>query len=307
MITFPIIEKFLEMMLVVRGVRPNTLEAYGRDLRQYAGFLEKNTPAIFLQNAGEEELRQFLQFLSHQKKDVHTIRRIFSALRQFYHFLLTEEVIDKNPTELVELPRRERRLPKILTEDEITTLIETAHQDISSEGIRLTALLEILYATGLRVSELISLPYTAAVRNDEMLLVKGKGDKERFVPLGRHAREAMIKYLPHRQKFLPSKGGAPWLFPSHSQFGHLTRQRFGQLLKDLAARAGLPYESVSPHVVRHAFATHLLSHGADLLSIQAMLGHADISTTQIYTHVQYEKLFEIMEKHHPLASKPNKQ
>jgi integrase/recombinase XerD len=206
-----------------------------------------------------------------------------------------------DPTVGVDTPRLARALPKFLSEDEVAALLAAARSWSGAEGVRLVCLLELLYATGLRISELVSLPLAAARRRPRFLMVRGKGGRERIVPLGQPAREALAAYLDRRMHFAPGGRGSPWLFPSRGAGRHLTRQRCGQLLKSLAAGAGLDPGRLSPHVMRHAFASHLLDHGADLRSVQQMLGHADIATTQIYTHVLGDRLRRLVETAHPLA------
>lgn len=240
-----------------------------------------------------------------------TLARRLSAMRQFFRFLVSDGTRADDPTAGLDPPRLGRPLPKILSEAEVARLIAAAAGWPDEEGARLRALLELLYATGLRVSELVGLPLAAAQRDPRFLLVRGKGGKERVVPLSAPARQALAAYLECRGRFLPQNRRprtkladtktARWLFPSRGADGHLTRQRCGQLLKELALAAGLDPARLSPHVLRHAFASHLLDHGADLRSVQQMLGHADIATTQIYTHVQSERLRRLVETAHPLA------
>lgn len=294
------IDRFLEMISVERGSARNTLESYGRDLQQCALFLQ--TKNIELHRAEASHLRNYMIFLHDQGMKSSSCARHLSTLRQFYLFLVSDQIREDNPTSVMERPKASHALPKILSEAEIKTLLETAQQDESAEGKRLLALLEILYATGLRVSELIGLRYDSISSDGEVLIVRGKGDKERMVPLSSYALKALNAYLKERSSFLkPGQSASKWLFPSYGTSGKLTRQRFGQLLKDLALQSNLDPKKISPHVVRHAFATHLLNHGADLISLKNMLGHADISTTQIYTHVMKEKLEEAVMKHHPLS------
>jgi integrase/recombinase XerD len=238
------------------------------------------------------------------KTAVRTIARRISALRQFYGFLVSEGKRSDDPTSTIESPKQTRTLPKILSEEEVTVLITTAQKQGGPESVRLVALLEILYATGLRVSELVGLPLTSIGPESRYLTVEGKGGRERMAPLSDPAQKAMKGYMDIRQKFLmPDRtdSQSKWLFPSRtSESGHLTRQRFAQLLKELSRNAGIDPERVSPHVLRHAFATHLLKHGADLRSVQKMLGHADIATTQIYTQVVGDQAKAATEKH-PMA------
>ena len=297
------IETFLEMILTERGCAKNTLEAYRRDLIKFAGFLQhKHTT---LETVSSDGIRDYLSEHHQQGMAAVTSARALSALRQLFQYLVLEEVRAEDPCSLIDSPKTRRSLPKVLSEEDLH-LLKTAHEDPSPEGKRTAALLEILYATGLRVSELVSLPFAAIPQgqNPEQLclIVRGKGNKERMVPLNIHAIKALQSYLPVRASFIPAhKSGGIWLFPSASAEGHLTRQRFGQMLKELALKANLDPTKLSPHLIRHAFATHLLHHGADLISVQKMLGHADISTTQIYTHVLKEKLHQLVHQHHPLS------
>jgi integrase/recombinase XerD len=225
-----------------------------------------------------------------------------SALRQYFRFLVAEGRRSDDPSAALDAPKRGRPLPKVLSEAEVAAMIDGVARQDKAAGLRLHALLELLYATGLRVSELVGLPLAAAMRDQPYLVVRGKGAKERLVPLNPPAKAAVAAYLAVRAKFLPrSIKASPWLFPSSGATGHLTRQRFGQLLKAAAIASGIAPERVSPHVLRHAFATHLLDHGADLRALQKMLGHADIATTQIYTHVATGRLAELVGRAHPLA------
>ena len=240
-----------------------------------------------------------------------TAARRVSCLRQFYRFLFTENVREDDPTSVLDAPKQGHTLPKYLTEAEVEALLAAACT-LPRRSARATALLELLYATGLRVSELVSLPL-AAIRPGQPLIVRGKGSKERMIPVGTVARDAVEAYLAVRAADIPAaaqavgKRGArtpasPWLFPGRGKSGHMTREGFAQLLKDIAVTAGIAPSRVSPHVLRHSFATHLLANGADLRSLQQMLGHADISTTQIYTHVLEERLRRLVTEHHPLAN-----
>jgi integrase/recombinase XerD len=291
------IERFLEMQAGERGSAWNTIAAYRRDLEDLAEVL----PGA-LTTAGADDLRAYLADLAARDLAPRTKARRLSTMRQFYRFLFSEGLRGDDPTDPLDSPRQGRSLPKILTEAEVEALLDAARRGETPRHLRLSALLEILYATGLRVSELVSLPVRAVRRDPQMLLVRGKGGRERTVPLGRAARDAVAAYLPVRGAFMPEGGESKWLFPStRARGGHLTRDRVAQLLKDLAVEAGLDPDKVSPHVLRHAFATHLLNHGADLRAVQAMLGHADISTTQIYTHVLDERLKSLVTTHHPLA------
>jgi integrase/recombinase XerD len=293
---------FLEMLMVERGAAPNTVDAYRRDLQDLDTFLSDRHKAIAA--ATEDDLRDYLGHLRSAGLSARTAARRLSALRQFYRFLFAEGLRGDDPTAALDAPRQSRPLPKLLSEDEVDRLLAAARRRDGADGLRLVALLEVLYATGLRVSELVGLPYAAAVRDPRFLVVRGKGGKERVVPLSEPAREALDAYLAVRDGFLPKGRPASSLFPSRAAEGNLTRHRFAQLLKETAAAAGLDPAKVSPHVLRHAFATHLLNRGADLRSVQQMLGHADISTTQIYTHVLDERLKTLVQEKHPLAKKP---
>lgn len=290
-------EAFLEMMMAERGAAPNTIESYRRDLSDFAGFLAKRCCA--LDAAGGDELRAYLGDLDRRAYGAHTIARRLSALRQFHRFLVSEGVRPDDPTQQIDAPRRSRPLPKVLTEKEVDRILDAAQRMDGPDGLRLVALMELLYATGMRVSELVGMPLSALDRDGRFVLVRGKGDKERLIPITDSARAAVEAYLGTRAA---GGAGGKWLFPSRGKQGHLTRQRFAQLLKDLAVTAGIPPSRVSPHVLRHAFATHLLNHGADLRSVQRMLGHADISTTQIYTHVLDERLKALVNQGHPLSA-----
>jgi integrase/recombinase XerD len=231
-----------------------------------------------------------------------TQARRLSALRQLHRFLLDEDIRTDDPTSAIESPKRGRPLPKVVSETQTQALIDAAAALEGPEAVRLLCIVELLYASGLRVSELVALPLTAASGERRMLLVKGKGGRERLVPLGVPAREAIKAYLQVRPRFLPpSERAQRFLFPSRGVEGHLTRRRVAQLLKDLAVKADVDPRKLSPHVLRHAFASHLVAHGADLRSVQQLLGHADIATTQIYTHVQDERLRRLVSEKHPLA------
>jgi len=293
------LDLFLEMLAAERGAARNTLEAYERDLRDFAGFADRRGTAA--DDAGTDLLRAYIKWLDGHGMTARTQARRLSALRRFFRFLAAEGLRADDPTQALDSPRQGQPLPKILSEEEVEALLAAARAVEGADGLRLVALLELLYATGMRVSELVALPVAAVARDPRYLLVRGKGDKERLVPLGEAARAAVAAWLPVRARLLGPKRTSPYLFPSHGDAGHLTRQRLGQLLKTVGAAAGLDRAKVSPHVLRHAFATHLLNRGANLRSVQAMLGHADISTTQIYTHVLDARLKALVETHHPLA------
>lgn len=294
-----LLERFLEALAAERGAAANTLAAYERDLVDYLETVA--TPLIATQPS---DIQRYQRDLNRRGLASSTRARRLSALRQLFRFLYSEGLKADNPMAHVEGPRRPRSLPKALGEDEVDRLLDSAAARAdaapSLANLRLVAMLETLYATGLRISELISLPRRAARSERPLLLVKGKGGRERMVPIGQRARRAMSAYLTALDR-APGKAGGAWLFPGPGGRAHLTRMRVQQLLKDLAREAGLPAERVSAHKLRHAFATHLLAHGADLRAVQKMLGHADISTTQIYTHVLEERLRQVMTAAHPLA------
>jgi integrase/recombinase XerD len=290
---YPHVESFFEMMAAERGASLNTLHAYRRDLRHFATAAKKDIVRI-----AAPDVRRYIEHLRDDGFDAATAARRLSALRQFFRFLLGEGVRDDDPTAAIDAPKRGRRLPKTLSERDVALLLAAAAKRDGIEGVRAVALLQVLYAAGLRVSELLSLPLAAAAARGGVLIVRGKGNKERMVPLSPPALAALKTWLAARNRL---SAASPWLFPSPSGRKHLTRQRFTQILKRLAVDARLDPARVSPHVVRHAFASHLLAHGADLRAVQEMLGHADVSTTQIYTHVLEERLSAAVREHHPLS------
>ena len=298
---------FLDMMATERGASKNTLDAYRRDLEDYAGHLAGRKRDV--DSASTDDIRGYLAALSKRQLASASVARRLSAVRQLHRFLYSEGKRKDDPAAVLEGPRRGRPLPKILSVDEVTRLFEAAHAAAAKSGMsvqerlrasRLVCLLEVLYATGLRVSELIALPATAARAEGEVIVVRGKGRKERMVPLGQVAPRAMCDYLLLRKE--TGSAESRWLFPSFGDSGHVTRQHVGRELKALAAAAGVEPRKMSPHVLRHAFASHLLANGADLRIVQALLGHADVSTTQIYTHVLDERLKSMVRDLHPLAN-----
>lgn len=295
------VEPFIEMLFAERNATVNTVAAYGADLRDLDEFLLERGAEI--ESADPEDLRAYMGSLEARDMASRTVARRLSTMRQFYGFIYSEGLRKDDPSAAVDSPRQGRPLPKVLSEREVEALLEAARVRRGADGKRLVCLLEIAYASGLRVSELVGLPLTAVSRDHRVVTVRGKGNKERVVPLTRIAVDAIAAYLEVRWRHLPTKTELPYLFPSRSAEGHLTRRRLGQLVKELARDCGLDPTKVSPHVLRHAFATHLLNHGADLRSLQQMLGHSDISTTQIYTHVLGERLKTVVEKHHPMARK----
>ncbi len=289
------------MMAAERGASRNTLDAYRRDLVAFDGHLARHGGAA--EKATREQVRRYLATMAATAAASSQARRL-SALRQYFAFLYAEGLRRDDPTAALESPRRVQVLPKILSQADIEKLVDAARKqaEMSDEGVRLLCLLEILYASGLRISELMTLPLSAA-HSREAFLVKGKGGKERMVPLNPSAREAIRNYLKVRDEFLSPaiRGSERYLFPSRGREGHLTRRRCHQLLKVLALKAGIDPDKLSPHVLRHAFATHLVEGGADLRSVQTLLGHADIATTQIYTHVASERLKATVASAHPLS------
>ena len=296
-----VIELFLEMMAVERGASANTLDAYGRDLRDAAAHMR-------FADASTADLRDYLACLSGRGYAASSQARRLSALRQLFRFLYSENLRTDDPCGPVDAPRAGRPLPKVMSVDEVDRLMlraeteaEAAHpcDRAARAALRLHAMVELLYASGLRVSELVGLRRDARLPDAPLLRVLGKGNKERLVPVGRKAVEALETWLDLGAASEPEPG--PFLFPASSAAGHVTRQHFARDLKGLAARAGLSPSKVSPHVLRHAFASHLLQNGADLRAVQTLLGHADIATTQIYTHVMEERLRALVEDCHPLA------
>ena len=301
------VEAFLDK-LAAEGAALNTIDSYRRDLRHFSAFIQgrRRVP----EDATQSMIRQYMKSLSEAGMAPGTSARRLSTLRQFFRFLYAERVRTDDPTAAMDSPRQGKRIPKFLSEAEVESLLTAARARTGPEGLRLVALLEILYAAGLRVSELVGLSLSSISRDGKVLVVQGKGGKERMVPLNEPANDAIETYLAVREKFIPKKraqsSARDWLFPSRSSQGHLTRARFAQLLKEVAREAGIDAKRVSPHVLRHSFASHLLAHGADLRSLQQMLGHADIATTQIYTHILDGRLKALVNEAHPLADMPNK-
>ncbi|MBP5343555.1 MAG: site-specific tyrosine recombinase XerD [Alphaproteobacteria bacterium] len=289
------IDAFLEMMQAERGASSNTIAAYQHDLEHFFTFLQaqNQTP----QSAQPDILRRYVQSIADAGYAVKTQSRRLSAIREFYRFLFSEGIIKQNPTDYLELPKVRKFLPKYLSEEDVNTLIAEA----SAQNIRLYTLLEVLYASGMRVSELVGLPVSAVTREKKHLYIIGKGNKERIVPLNDKACLALDKWLLIRENNMRPGARSKWLFPSKSRSGHLTRDGFFKELKKLALEIGLDPEKVSPHVFRHSFASHLVAHDADLRSVQKLLGHADIATTEIYTHILQDRLKKVVEKSHPLA------
>ncbi len=293
-----LIDQFLEMLGAERGAALNTIESYTRDLDA----LMENSPSD-LMTLKRDHIRTYLSQLQDQGLAARSQARKLSTFRQFYKFLYAEGIRTDNPALGIDSPRLGQSLPKLLSEDQVSDLLAQAQYKAEDKGdlksLRLHALIELLYATGLRVTELVSLPLAAVQSGQPYIYVRGKGDKERLVPMNGRAIGALADYC----DAMTAQGGPKgrWLFPSRGAKGHLTRQHFALLLKKLGAEVGILPSQLSPHVMRHAFATHLLSHGADLRAVQKMLGHSDISTTQIYTHVLEERLKTLVTQKHPLS------
>lgn len=302
-----LLENFIEMMLAERAVSKNTITSYQNDLEQFLGWVTINKKVI--EEIRQEDLMAYIFFLSNQKLSASSVIRKISSLRQFFNFLINEDYIKINPTIELESPKKEQNLPKALLQQQIDLLLITAEEDKTLEGIRNMAMLEILYSTGMRISELMQLKMSSLQKNlsdDPNLfatIISGKGNRERVIILSEKAMKALKKFLTIRSEFL-KQTHSDYIFPSFMKNGkatHLTRQRFFQIIKSLAQKAGLDMKAISPHKIRHSFATHLLANGADLRIVQEMLGHADISSTQIYTKVLPEKAKELVQKSHPLA------
>lgn len=291
------VEAFLESLAAERGAAKNTLLSYRRDLELLTSYLGKSVVA-----ADENDLRRYLLHLHQTGTSATTQARKLSCFRQFFRFAVSEKILADNPTAALVSPKKSKTLPKTLSENEVEQLLAFVSKDAKVQptltNLRLVALLELLYASGLRVSELISLPKVLVAGERQYLIVKGKGGKERMVPIGRAAAQALSSYLTALKK---TDVESKWLFPSRNAAHHLSRIRAFQLIKSAAKKAGLDFTKISAHVLRHAFATHLLAHGADLRAVQKLLGHADISTTQIYTHVLDERLKRLVAEKHPLA------
>jgi integrase/recombinase XerD len=301
-----LIELFLDMLAAERGAGENTLVAYRNDLADLSAHLGAERCSIA--EASTDDLRGFLASLAERGFKASSLARRLSAVRQLYRFLYAEGKRADDPAAVLEGPKRGRKVPKVLSIAEVDALMTNAHDAIDSapspaarlRAARLACLLEVVYATGLRVSELVALPAAAARRDQRMLVVRGKGGKERLVPLNQAAKRAMAAYLKLRAE-AGRDASSKWLFPSFGESGHLTRQHFARDLKALGAGCGIGGDRLSPHVLRHAFASHLLHNGADLRVVQTLLGHADISTTQIYTHVLEERLKTLVRDLHPLG------
>lgn len=294
------VNRFLEMMSAERGASANTLEAYGRDVEEFLTYCG----GMALKEISRDDVGDFVQYLGRVGRSPKTVARKLSAVREFFKFLYTEKDIKDNPAADVLTPKQEKPLPKFLSEDEIKRLIAAAKECSGPKGRQMTAMLELMYASGLRVSELVSLPENCINFDRRQVFVRGKGSKERVVPVAPAAIQAVFDYLEQRDCFIREGRRSIWLFPSKSsRSGHISRDTFFRRLKELAVKAGIYPSRVTPHVLRHSFATHLLNHNADLRSVQKMLGHESINTTEIYTHILSDKLLETVQKLHPLAGK----
>jgi integrase/recombinase XerD len=302
------IDAFLEMMSAERGAADNTLSSYRRDLEDAEHFV-RTARSRKLSEAVSADLSAYLQSLDASGFAASSQGRRLSALRQYFRFLYSEGMRGDDPTGVIASPKKARALPKVLSEEDVGRLLDRAAEEANdgvldakaqASALRNRALLELLYATGLRVSELVSLPVSVAWRNEPFFMVRGKGGKERMVPVTEKARAAILNYLEMRNRD-PRADDCAWLFPAENYATHVARQVFARELKALGARCGISAAKLSPHVLRHAFASHLLQNGADLRVVQQLLGHADISTTQIYTHVLEERLHRLVTEHHPLA------
>lgn len=294
------VNRFLEMMSAERGASANTLEAYGRDVEEFLTYCG----GLALKEISRDDVGDFVQYLGRVGRSPKTVARKLSAVREFFKFLYTEKDIKDNPAADVLTPKQEKPLPKFLSEDEIKRLIAAAKECSGPKGRQMTAMLELMYASGLRVSELVSLPENCINFDRRQVFVRGKGSKERVVPVAPAAIQAVFDYLEQRDCFIREGRRSIWMFPSKSsRSGHISRDTFFKRLKELAVKAGIYPSRVTPHVLRHSFATHLLNHNADLRSVQKMLGHESINTTEIYTHILSDKLLETVQKLHPLAGK----
>lgn len=304
------LDAFLEMLSAERGAAANTLAAYRRDLEDF--LIVVKARGRDSSSVAAEDIVSYLQTLADRALAASSRARKLSALRQFFRFLYAEGARSDDPAAAIESPKPAKALPRVLSVGDVDELLKAAGARATGargskrlKALRLHCLMEILYASGLRVSELVSLPRAALSRGERVIIVRGKGGRERLVPLTPKALETHEAYVGALQQSGGADAGSKWLFPSRGVQGHLTRQRFTQELKELARAAGLKQTAVSPHVLRHAFASHLLERGADLKSVQQLLGHADISTTQIYTHVLEERLRALVHQHHPLAQSGN--
>ncbi len=289
---------FLEMLSAEKGASPNTLLAYEGDMEQFFELVEQED----IKKISKEDLSEYIYCLSEREYSNRSIARKISTVKEFFRFLFSEKEILENPAMNLSSPKQEKNLPKFLTQNEMSEMISLAKEEQDVSHRRMSVMLELMYACGLRVSELVALPENAINFDKKQILVKGKGSKERIIPVATTTLESVLKYLDFRDCFIKAGRRSIWMFPSiHSASGHITRDAFFKNIKKLAVLMGLSPSRVSPHVLRHSFATHLLNNDADLRSVQKMLGHEDISTTQIYTHIISDRLMEVVKSKHPLA------
>ena len=294
------VSNFLEMIVIERGLAKNTASSYKDDLNQLVEFCKKKNLNIL--ELDEKKLEEYLSKFINQGFEKTSLARKISTYTQFFNFLIDEKLIDNNPIKDIKQPKLDSKLPVILSVSDIQNLINSSKQDISNLGIRFNCMIEIMYATGIRVSELVTMTLASLYQDKNFIIISGKGNKERLVPISKDTQDTINNYLKIRSFFFNKDKEVKWLFPSkQSKIGHITRQRFSQLLSSLADGANLKAKKISPHKLRHAFASHLLANGADLRSLQLMLGHEDISTTQIYTHILDERLKQIVKDKHPLS------
>lgn len=296
----PLVENFLEVLASEKGLARNTIQSYKSDLDQFINFIEKKECDI--KRLSVDNINEFVYSFQNKGFEKTTISRKISSLSHFFNFLLEEKIIDLNPINHLEIPKQKKKLPIILSNKQVDKLLEFTKEDKTPKGIRLYTMIEILYATGIRITELVEMKLSSLYEDKNFLLIIGKGQKERLVPVSSQTRDTINVYLKIRKKFISDNNESKWIFPSkQSSKGHITRQRFNQLLNKLNEKGNLGIKRISPHKLRHAFATHLLSNGIDLRSLQQMLGHSDISTTQIYTHVLKERLKQVIKDNHPLS------
>ena len=294
------ISNFIEMIVIERGLAKNTAKSYKNDLDQLNEFCKKKSLNIV--KLDEKKLEDYLSKFINQGFEKTSLARKISTYTQFFDFLTEEKLIANNPIKNIKQPKLDSKLPFIISVEDIQSLINNSKQDKSNFGIRLNCMIEIMYASGIRVSELVTMTLASLYQDKNFIIISGKGNKERLIPISKDTQDTINNYLKIRKFFFNKNKEVKWLFPSkQSKVGHITRQRFSQLLSLLSDKAGLKIKKISPHKLRHAFASHLLANGADLRSLQQMLGHEDISTTQIYTHILDERLKQIVKDKHPLS------
>ena len=294
------ISNFIEMIVIERGLAKNTATSYKNDLDQLNEFCKKKSLNIV--KLDEKKLEDYLSKFINQGFEKTSLARKISTYTQFFDFLIEEKLIANNPIKNIKQPKLDSKLPFIISVEDIQNLINNSKQDKSKFGIRLNCMIEIMYASGIRVSELVTMTLASLYQDKNFIIISGKGNKERLIPISKDTQDTINNYLKIRKFFFNKNKEVKWLFPSkQSKVGHITRQHFSQLLSLLSDKAGLKIKKISPHKLRHAFASHLLANGADLRSLQQMLGHEDISTTQIYTHILDKRLKQIVKDKHPLS------